>query len=262
MSDPNYQTLKYSVKKRIASITLDSPPANLITRDMTLDYHNALMRAGSDPEVRVIILSGAGKGLSGGVDLKYIKEFSAKDMEQFLKLFYIRTMEITRALSKPIIAAVHGYAREGACTLAFACDMIIAADDSDFGYPGVPNLAAPPGMHVWFLQRLIGRMRAAELIFTGKVISAKEAAEIGLITKAVPAEILIPETTKLAHKISMMSPLAIKRTRELLYQMEDLDFAEVPEKAVKALSAEFDSADSKEARKAYLEKRKPHWTGK
>ena len=72
MSDPNYQTLKYSVKKRIASITLDSPPANLITRDMTLDYHNALMRAGSDPEVRVIILSGAGRGLSGGVDLKSV----------------------------------------------------------------------------------------------------------------------------------------------------------------------------------------------
>ena len=111
---------------------------------MTLDFHHALLRAESDPEVRVIILSGAGKGLSGGVDLKYIEKFNSDEMREFLELFYVRTMEITQALSKPIIAAVHGYAREGACTLAFSCDMIIATDDSDFGYPGVPNLAAPP----------------------------------------------------------------------------------------------------------------------
>ena len=262
MPDSNYQTLNYSVENQIAKITLDCPPANLINREMTLDYHHALERAGTDPEVRVIILSGSGNGLSGGVDLKYIENFNSDEMMEFLELFYIQTMKITRALSKPIIAAVHGYAREGACTLAFSCDMIIAATDSDFGYPGVPNLAAPPGMHVWFLQRMIGRMKAAELVFTGQVLKAKQAEEMGLITKTVPPTKLMMAAEELANRIAMMSPLAIKRTKELLYKMEDLDFTEVPLEAAKALSSAFSSADSKEARKAFLEKRKPRWTGK
>jgi enoyl-CoA hydratase/carnithine racemase len=162
----------------------------------------------------------------------------------------------------PVIAEVQGYAREGACTLAFACDMVIAADNADFGYPGVPNLAGPPGMHVWFLQRLIGRMRAAELIFTGEAISAQEAYQLGLITRVVPSKELARATEELALKLCQMSPLALKRTRDLMYQMEDMPFKDVPETALQALSAAFDSEDGKEARAAFIEKRKPRWTGR
>jgi enoyl-CoA hydratase/carnithine racemase len=140
--------------------------------------------------------------------------------------------------------------------------MIIAADDADFGYPGVPNLAGPPGMHVWFLQRLIGRMRAAELIFTGEPITAKEAERLGLITRMVPAAKLKQEVRALAAKIGSMSPLALKRTRDLLYQMEDMDFVDVPEAALSALADAFDSEDGREARRAFIEKRKAIWSGK
>jgi len=262
MSDSSYQTLHYEVKEHTAEIILNRPPANLIDRDMTLEYHHALSTADADPEVRVIVLAGNGNGLSGGVDLKYVEKFNSSDMKKFLELFYIETMAIVRGLSKPIIAAVHGYAREGACTLAFACDIIIAADDADFGYPGVPNLAAPPGMHVWILQRLIGRMKAAELIFTGKSLGAAQAERMGLITKVVGAGSLMYEAEKMSAKIAEMSPLALKRTRKLLYEMEDMNFQQVPEAAVEALSSAFDSEDSQEARKAYIEKRKPVWTGR
>ncbi|HAU25736.1 MAG TPA: hypothetical protein DCX09_13790 [Gammaproteobacteria bacterium] len=140
--------------------------------------------------------------------------------------------------------------------------MIIAADDADFGYPAVPNLAGPPGMHVWFLQRLIGRMKAAELIYTGEPITAVEAAAMGLITKVVPHDSLEKETLKLAEKIASMSPLAIQRTRQLLLAMEDMDFTEVPDVALKALSEAFSSEDSKEARLAFREKRRPKWSNK
>lgn len=157
---------------------------------------------------------------------------------------------------------VQGYAREGACTLAFGGDMIIAADDADFGYPAVPNLAGPPGMHVWFLQRLIGRMKAAELIYTGEPITAVEAAAMGLITKVVPHDSLEGETLKLAEKIASMSPLAIQRTRQLMFDMEDMDFTEVPDVSLKALSEAFSSEDSKEARLAFREKRQPKWSNK
>lgn len=258
----DYKTLNYSVKSGIARIELDRPPLNLITEESTLEYHSALHAADDDETARVLILSGAGKGLSAGVDLKYLMQFESADMERFLRLFYIETLKIVRGLSIPVIAEVHGYAREGACTLAFACDMIIAADDADFGYPGVPNLAGPPGMHVWFLQRLIGRMRAAELIFTGDTISAQEAYKFGLITKVVPRIGLTNAVEELALKLCQMSPLALKRTRDLLYQMEDMPFTEVPEAALRALSATFDSEDGKEAKAAFLEKRKPKWTGR
>ena len=258
----DYKTLNYSVKSGIARIELDRPPLNLITEESTLEYHSALHAADDDETARVLILSGAGKGLSAGVDLKYLMRFESADMERFLRLFYIETLKIVRGLSIPVIAEVHGYAREGACTLAFACDMIIAADDADFGYPGVPNLAGPPGMYVWFLQRLIGRMRAAELIFTGDTISAQEAYKFGLITKVVPRIGLTNAVEELALKLCQMSPLALKRTRDLLYQMEDMPFTEVPEAALRALSATFDSEDGKEAKAAFLEKRKPKWTGR
>lgn len=262
MSKNDYATLNYQIENGIGEITLNRPPLNLIDRDSTLEYHQALKAADADEACKVIVLAGNGKGLSAGVDLKFLLQFDGQEMEDFLRLFYVETLKITRSLNKPIIAAVHGYAREGACTLAFACDMILAADDADFGYPGVPNLAGPPGMHVWFLQRLIGRMRAAELIFTGEPITATEAARLGLITRVVPAQSLREEVLTLAEKIASMSPLALKRSKDLMYSMEDMNFTDVPEAALKALSAAFDSEDGREARKAFIEKRKPVWTGR
>nr|MCH9673597.1 enoyl-CoA hydratase/isomerase family protein [Gammaproteobacteria bacterium] len=241
--------------------TLNRPPVNVIDEKMTLEYFDALEHADRDEQVRVITLSGAGKGLSAGVDIRFLESFGTEEMERFVRMFYVEMLERVRGLSKPIIAAVHGFAREGACTMAIACDMIIAADDATFGYPGVPHLAAPPGMHVWHLQRLLGRPKAAELIFTGDAISAHEAERAGLVTKVVARAVIQEETRKLAERVASMSPLALRKTRELLYQMEDMAFRDVPEAAVRAISEAFASNDSKEARKAFTEKRKPVWTG-
>lgn len=262
MAAEDLQKIRYSVSDGIASITIDNPPLNLLDRQVTLEYFKALERADADPDVRVIVLSGAGKGLSAGVDIRMMETFNSSDMKQFLSLFYVEMVKRVRALSKPIIAAVHGYAREGACTLAFTCDMVIASDDADFGYPGVPNIAAPPGMHVWHLQRLIGRMKAAELILTGEPISAQEADRLGLVTKVVPRDDLEAATMRLAGRLAEMSPLALRSTRELMYRMETMDFAHVPATALDAVSLAFDSEDSREARKAFNEKRKPVWKGK
>ena len=117
-------------------------------------------------------------------------------------------------------------------------------------------------MHTWFLQRLVGRMRAAELIFTGKPISAVEAETAGLVTRVVPADTLNDETMTLAKEVASMSPVALRIAREYLYACEDLPFADVPESALKVVSEAFDTEDSKEARRAFLEKRKPEWTGR
>ena len=257
-----YANVRYSVDAGVARITLDRPPLNLIDLELTQEYMHALDCADADTDAKVIVLDGAGKGLSAGVDIKFMREFDAKGMADFVQLFYVEQVRKVRALSKPIIAAVHGYAREGACTMAFTCDMVIAADDATFGYPGVPNLAAPPGMHVWHLQRLLGRMKAAELILTGDPMSAADADKHGLVTRVVPRAELYTATLALASRIAQMSPYALRVTRELMYKMESMDFAQVPETAAKAISDAFESADSREARLAFLEKRKPVWTGR
>lgn len=257
-----FSFIRYAVNDGIAEITLDRPPANLIHMEMTREYFAALAAADADPAVRVIVVGGAGKGLSGGADLKYLESFGAEEMAAFLRAFYVEQVACTRALTKPIIAAVHGYAREGACTIAFCCDMVIAADDATFGYPGVPNIAAPPGMHTWILQRLVGRMKAAELIYTGKAINALEAERIGLITRVVPRDELRTTTLALAAEVAAMSPHALKLARDFIYATEDMPFAEVPEAALKVVSEAFSSADSLEARRAFNEKRKPLWKGR
>ncbi|WP_373087324.1 enoyl-CoA hydratase/isomerase family protein [Sneathiella sp.] len=262
MTDPAYSLLQYSAHDGIAEIMLDNPPVNLITTEMTLEYFRALEQANDDKKVKVIILSGKGRGLSGGVDLKVLDTYGPIEMKEFLSLFYVEMIDRVRALSKPIIAAVHGFAMEGACTLAFACDMVLASKEAKFGYPGVPNIAAPPGMHVWHLQRLIGRMKAAELIFTGEPISAEEADRHGLITRVVEFDDLRSESIKLAQKIAKMSPVALKSARELIFRMEDMSFKQVPATALDAVSLAFASEDSKEARRAFVEKREPVWKGR
>lgn len=254
-----FATLKYEVVAGIATITLARPPLNLIDLELTHEYLRVLDRADADADVKVIILNGEGKGLSAGVDIRFLRDFGDAAMREFVDLFYVEQVRRVRALNKPIIAAVHGYAREGACTMAFSCDMVIAADDTTFGYPGVPNLAAPPGMHVWHLQRLLGRMKAAELILTGEPISAADADRYGMVTRVVPACELMEQTRLVAERLAKLSPSALKVTRDLMYEMESMDFAQVPERAAAAISCAFGSADSIEARAAFLEKRTPRW---
>ncbi|TNE39825.1 MAG: hypothetical protein EP348_03005 [Alphaproteobacteria bacterium] len=262
MTQENFSLLHYEVTEGIAEIALDNPPANVITPEMTEEYLAALDLADADEAVKVIILCGHGRGLSGGVDLKLLDTYGPVEMKAFMSRFYVDMTRRVRALKKPIIAAVHGYAMEGACTLAFACDMVLAAKDAKFGYPGVPNLAAPPGMHVWHLQQLIGRMKAAELILTGEPISAKQADQYGLITRAVEPDELMSETRKLAAKLAALSPVGLRAAREMIFRTESMDFSAVPGTALDAISLAFASEDSKEARRAYVEKRKPVWKGR
>jgi enoyl-CoA hydratase/carnithine racemase len=257
-----YQFIRYSAADGIAEIVLDRPPLNLVHEAMTREYFDALAAADTDPEVRVVVLSGAGKGLSGGMDLKHALEFGEDAMKAFLELFYVEQMRRCRAMTKPMIAMVHGFAQEGGCTMAYGCDMVIAADDAKFGYPGVPNAGIPPGMHVWFLQKIIGRMKAAELIYTGKSITALEAERLGLITRAVPAAKLRDETMQLAARVAAMSPHTLKIARRFMYDVEDLPFSEVPEASLKVVSEAFGTEDSLEARRAFAEKRKPVWKGR
>ena len=142
----DYKFLHYDVSEGIASIKLDRP-VNAIHEAMMDEYFDALDHADRDDAVKVIVLSGEGKGLSAGADLKYLAGFGTDEMARFLEKFYIEQVERVRGLSKPIIAAVHGYARKVPARWPSHAT-VVASDDLSFGIQGA-QLAAPPGMHVW-----------------------------------------------------------------------------------------------------------------
>jgi len=258
----HYETILYEKEGNTATITLNRPPLNVINTDMMLEYLDALTIADNDPEIRVIVLTGAGRALSGGIDIKYFRHSGAAEMHDFMDLFYVKMMDRVRSLSKPIIASVHGIARAGACTLAFVCDMIIADEDATFGYPEIRNLGSPPGIHVWHVQRLVGQKKAFELLFTAEPIGATEAERIGLITKVVPNERLKEETHALASRVASMSPVALKFTRELFYRVENMDLRTAVRTVADSACLCFDFEDSREARDAFIEKRTPVFRGK
>ena len=201
-NDERLQIFALRCSEGIASIKLDRP-VNAIHEAMTDEYFDALDHADRDDAVKVIVLSGEGKGLSAGADLKYLAGFGTDEMARFLEKFYIEQVEKVRGLrnrSSPRCMDTRGKVP----TMAFTCDMVVASDDSSFGYPGCPTQHHPVCMSGTY-RNSSGRMRAAELILTGDPIDAAEAGRLGLVTKVVPrAELRAkPELAKrLAHVTS------------------------------------------------------------
>lgn len=257
-----YATITYETFDKIAKITLNRPEVrNAIDMRMIEEYLAALDVASDDPGVVVIIVTGAGTAFSSGMDLKMAKAFRPGDERAYLDRLYVRMYQKILTLPKPLIAQVNGPALEAGCTIAFACDMIVAADTASLGYPGLA-VGVPPGSHIFHAQRIAGRMKAAQMIFTAEPISAVEAERMGLITKVVPANRLEEETRRLASRIASMSPILLKITRELFYRVEHMDYLTAIKTIADTVSLSFDTIDSQEGRRAFVEKRKPVWQGR
>ncbi|WP_299972945.1 crotonase/enoyl-CoA hydratase family protein [uncultured Pseudoteredinibacter sp.] len=204
-------TVKYEVKDRIATLTLNRPERlNAINDRLPSDLRKAVEKAEHDPEVHVIILQGAGKGFCGGYDLvQYAQENSgeihgsqempwdptedyammSRNTEDFMSLWRAR---------KPTICKIHGAAAAGGSDIALCCDMIIMADDARIGYPPARVWGVPTTM-MWVYR--LGVEKAKRMLFTGDLVSGKEAEEMGLILKSVPQEQLDDEVMKLANRI-------------------------------------------------------------
>jgi enoyl-CoA hydratase/carnithine racemase len=257
-----YETIAYETFDKIARITLNRPETrNAINTRMIEEYVAALDAANGDPGVVVIIVTGAGTAFSAGMDLKEAQDFGPREQQAYLDRLYSRMHHKILALTKPIIAQMNGPAREAGCTIAFACDMIVAADTASIGYPGIA-VGIPPGAHIWHAQRIAGRMKAAQMIFTAEPISAVEAERMGLLTKVVPAATLEEETLRLASRIASLSPAILAITRELFYRVENMDYWTAIKTIADGVSLSFDTMDSKEGRRAFVEKRQPVWQGK
>lgn len=255
-----YIKLNPQIEQHIAVIELNRPKElNALNRELMLEIRDTLRQLDEDDAVRVIILTGGQKVFAAGADIKQMAEATAVDM---LNIDQFSTWDGIKRTKKPIIAAVSGFALGGGCELAMTCDMIIASDTAKFGQPEIKIGTMPGAGGTQRLTRAIGKVRAMEMVLTGKFISAEESLEAGLINKIVPAELLLDETLRFAREIAKLSPVAVKLAKEAVNNAfnSTLDEGLVFER--KNFYLTFASQDQKEGMAAFVEKRAPNFTGK
>jgi|WetSurMetagenome_2_1015567.scaffolds.fasta_scaffold98654_1 enoyl-CoA hydratase/carnithine racemase len=262
----SYETIKYEKNNMVATITLNRPEAmNTFTRQMFLDVGNALDDAENDNQARVVVIKGAGdKAFCAGVDLKFSEANlkTLQDKQDFFRLGNLTTLEKIEGLSKPVIAAVKGYALGGGFELMMATDMVIAADEAKIGDQHINVGLFGGGGCLYRLALLVGRQKAKELAFTGRALSGKESEKIGMINLSVPASQLDSTVDKLAAELATKSPVALKLSKWIINQSTMVDSKTRLELSIMYGLIDAASEDAEEGLRAFLEKRKPNFKGR
>jgi len=251
--------IRYEVRDNVAEILLDNPPVNALDRGLMDDLLATLEGAGRDDAVGAVIIASAVAGrFCAGLDLGTYLKSSPGEARDIVESLYARLCDIQFNLGKPSIAAIAGAARGGGMSLAISCDMIVAADSATFGYPEI-EIGLLPAIHYTHLPRIVGRYRAFDLLFTGRAFGAREALDIGLISRAVPEAMLMEEARILARQFAAKSPQLMRMGRKAFMHAIDADYRRGVAGAVNLISAVIGTEDSKEGLTAFVEKRKPNW---
>jgi len=262
-----YECLLYEVKDGIATLTLNRPERlNALGGTLRQDLHDALTRAGADPEVRVMVVTGAGKGFCSGGDVKAMGEAKAGQRERPLLEKITpgrdRTLLAMREAPQPIIAAVNGAAAGAGMNLALGCDLRIASTAAKFTQAFVKRGLHPDWGGTYFLPRVVGMAKACEMIFTGEVIDAAEALRLGIVSRVVAPEELLPTAYEVARRIAAGPPVAIRLAKRSLYANEDLDLRGALQMETMAQNICFETEDATEGIRAFGEKRAPIFKGR
>ena len=256
-----YKNLLIGVQGSAAIITFNRPAVlNAMNTETVQELGAAMSELEQNPQVRVIILTGAGRAFIAGADISEISSKTPAQAREYSELGQ-RVMHLIQNLKQPVIAAVNGFALGGGTEVVLSCDISIASEQARFGLPEATLGVIPGWGGTQRAARLIGTAKAKELIFTGEIIDARRAFEIGLINRVVPHEQLMAVVMGLAQKIGECGPLALSVTKKVIAEGIEKSLAKACALETELFSSLFATKDQQEGMKAFLEKRKPQFTG-
>jgi enoyl-CoA hydratase len=249
-------SILYELKGHTALLTVSRPEAlNALNLDTLKELEQTLTQAEADKDVYVLVITGAGKAFVAGADISQMKDFNAVEGKAFGELGN-RVFSKLENMSKPVIAAVNGYALGGGCELAMACDIRIASEKAKFGQPET-GLGITPGFGgTQRLPRIVGAAKAKELIFTAANIGAEEALRIGLVSRVVPAEELPAAALELAEKIAANAQIAVRQSKDAVNRGLQTDIQTGLAYEAQAFAVCFATEDQKDAMSAFVNKSK------
>ena len=261
-TNPTYTTLRYEVADAIATITLDRPEAlNALTIPMKTELLDALTAVARDRGVRAVVLTGAGRAFCAGQDLKERLEPDAVPLAVELRERYNPIITAMRRLDQPIVGAINGVAAGAGASLAFACDIRVAAQSASFVLAFGRIGLVPDSGATWFLPRLVGPAKAAELALLGETMSAEDAERFGLVVRVVAADALDAEARAIAARLAGLAPLALAQTKRALQRSWSVDLETALEEEAYRQGLAGATADHAEGLSAFVEKRPPRFTG-
>jgi enoyl-CoA hydratase len=259
----DYKNILFTVEEGVAMITFNRPKAlNAMNSETICELSDAVHTCRADEAIKALILTGAGdRAFVAGADIAQMQNFRPQEVVSFMELGH-ETLRQMETMPKPIIAAVNGFALGGGTEISLACDIRFASEKAIFGQPEILLGIIPGWGGTQRLARIIGIGRAKELVMSGEQINAQRAYEIGLVNRIFAPEALVLETQKLARKLAGMPGFAIKMAKHSINFGYDLALDNACRLEVECCAQCFSTDDQKEGMKAFLEKRKPVFTGK
>jgi len=254
------ETLVLEKKGHFCWIKLNRPDAmNALNTKMALELDQTVQEAVLDRDIWVVGLTTTSEKVFGvGADLKERKDMSVEDLAR-QRVLFVRAMNSVRAIPQPVIAGVKGFALGGGLELALSADIIIAGENAQFGLPEVRVGLIPGNGGTQTLPRAVGKMRAKEMIFTGKRISAQEALAMGIINRVVPVAQVEEAVLKLAEEICAHSPIAVRQAKRAVNLGMEVDLTTGLQIEIEAYNVNLVTEDRQEGIRAFNEKRPPNW---
>jgi enoyl-CoA hydratase len=250
-----YETILVESRGPVGLITLNRPKAmNALNAQLVSELNQALTTFDGDPDIAAIVLTGSERAFAAGAD---IKEMEGKDFITAFREDFIAPWQQVATCSKPVIAAVAGYALGGGCELAMMCDIILAADNARFGQPEI-NLGTIPGAGgTQRLTRAIGKAKAMEMVLTGRMMDAAEAERSNLVARVVPTADLLDEAVKLAQTIAEKSQPVVAMAKMAVNLAYETGLSEGIRAERRLFYTTFATEDRREGMQAFVEKRTP-----